>query len=91
MLQLLKDARREAASVSHDEMPCQESLTIAASSSFEEDNRDGVPDNVMIQSKVSLRTQMCRACHFHTSELNGQSKINHREQTEFLLANQRSH
>ena len=81
MLQLLKDARREAASVSHDEMPCQESLTIAASSSFEEDNRDGVPDNVMIQSKVSLCTQISRAWHFHTREFNRLSKITHTEQT----------
>ena len=56
MLQLLKDARREAAPVNHEEMPCQESLTLAACSSFEDHNPDGVLDDVMIQSEMSKRS-----------------------------------
>eukprot|EP00112_Aurelia_sp_Birch-Aquarium-sp1_P001996 Seg1219.8 transcript_id=Seg1219.8/GoldUCD/mRNA.D3Y31 product="hypothetical protein" protein_id=Seg1219.8/GoldUCD/D3Y31 len=47
--QLLKDARKEAASVSHKELTCQESLAVAACSSFE----DNVPDSDdVIQSKL---------------------------------------
>ena len=53
--EMIKDARKEAAS-SHDEQTCQESPTVAAAacSSFEDDVPADVPDNdVMIQIKVS--------------------------------------
>ncbi len=51
LLQLLKDARKEAASASHKELQSYESPTVAACSSVEDNIQEDVPDDdIMIQS-----------------------------------------